>query len=82
MSPHPSAPELKGRELEEWKYWTANPGKTAARLLDLAEFLDEFGIGMGDHSDRPLLAAAASMMDRLDTFVAMSRATTTTGATS
>lgn len=63
IPPHPAADVLEGRELNEWQYWIANQERTAARLLDLADFLDEFGIGMGDHSDRPLLVAAASILD-------------------
>ena len=50
------------RELDEFRYWTENLDRTAAKLLDLADFLDEFGIGIGDHSDRPLLLAAATML--------------------
>ncbi len=38
---------------------------TPERLRDLADFLDEHGIGMGDHSDRPLIEDAADTIERL-----------------
>ena len=38
---------------------------TPERLRDLADFLDDHGIGMGDHSDRPLIEAAANELERL-----------------
>lgn len=39
---------------------------TPERLRDLADFLDDHGIGMGDHSDRPLIEAAANAIERME----------------
>jgi hypothetical protein len=40
-----------------------DPAAVARRLRQIADFLDDHGIGMGDHSDAPVLHAAADLLD-------------------
>ena len=54
--------DFDARERAEYEHWVQNPMNAAKRLTALVDYLDEFGIGMGDHSDRPLLIAARDMV--------------------
>ncbi len=56
---------LDAREIAEYEHWMSNPRKAARRLTELVDYLDEHCIGMGDHSDRPLLIAARDMVESL-----------------
>lgn len=44
------------------------------RLRDIADFMDEYGFGRGDHNDGPHVRAAADDLDRLRAEVANLRA--------